>query len=249
MFLNKGKKTVELLAIVTLCICMYVVGGSTGNTSIEPCSVFEYTDNNSDLEPTTVASTIGSTIESSIDYNVEIEKNDTTIVTSSGDNEPKEDKPEIELESDFVEFSDRKIFESEKLSADMQKLVMSKAAKYDIPGELVMALCWRESGYNPKLISSTNDYGLCQINKMNFRYFNKCLGRELDYFNPADSLEACGYLLNSLVKKYGDDDWHYILMCYNMGEGGARKQVRRGVYSTKYSRFIMNKAYELGYRD
>ena len=245
--MNKRKKVLETFTVVIMVMVLYLTSGTRISAS------------NIDYDSTNLHSTLyaGVTerlheydelLTDSID-SVVVENKDTVIVSEANIEEDVDIENDIELESDYLIYKDNKIFESESLSADLQHLAMETAAKYDVPGEIVIALCWRESAYNPKLVSSTNDYGLCQINKMNFKYLNKQLGRTLDYFDPADSLEACCYFLNSLTKKYGTDDWHYILMCYNMGEGGARKQVKRGNYSTKYSRFIMDKARELGFSD
>ena len=100
--------------------------------------------------------------------------------------------------------------------------------------ELVLALIYHESGYNALLISSTNDYGLMQINKCNHKWLKETLGIT-DFLDPYQSIDAGVYMISGYFDKY--DSAEQALVCYNMGEGSALK---KGITSSKYSRGVFS---------
>lgn len=144
-------------------------------------------------------------------------------------------------------FTER-IWEDESLTPDLQYRCWEMGKKYNVPKEIIMAIAYRESTYRPSLISADgHDYGLCQIRDVNHDRVNKAVGRKLDYLNGEDSIEACAFMLSELYQKYSANGWHYILMSYNGGEGYSRKLAKQGIYSSKYSRAVLEKAYSLGF--
>lgn len=95
-----------------------------------------------------------------------------------------------------------------------------------------IALMYHESQFNPKAVSSTEDYGLMQINKMNHEWL--CEKLSISNVEEEYSNIKCGvYMLSQYIKKYGD--LQIALVCYNMGESA----VKRGTYSTLYSRCVL----------
>lgn len=65
-----------------------------------------------------------------------------------------------------------------------------------------------------------------------------------DLYDPYQNvLVGIDYLVY-LFETYGDNV-HYVLMAYNGGEAYADRFYNKGIYSTKYSRWIVDKAYEL----
>ena len=94
-----------------------------------------------------------------------------------------------------------------------------------------------ESGFNPEIISSTNDYGLLQINKVNHEWLKKQY-RTADMLNPYQNV-FCGIKrIGTFVKKY-NNDLNKALMAYNMGDYGAKKAWQNGIKSTRYSEKIL----------
>lgn len=130
------------------------------------------------------------------------------------------------------------------ISEALQEHTFTLCKAHGIPEHYatVLAVMWRESNYTPDAISSTNDYGLMQINSVNNAWLYENLGLT-DMLDPYQNVEAGIYYLSTYIKKYGD--LHSALMCYNMGEGGASTAWRNGIYSTSYSRDIVNKAEEI----
>lgn len=122
-----------------------------------------------------------------------------------------------------------------------QRTVSEICEKYDLSFALVMALIETESGFQANVKSRTNDYGLMQINKCNHKWLSETLGIT-DFLNPAQNVEAGCYILNGLFQKY--EDVNVVLMAYNMGENNARKLWKQGIWSSKYTRKIMNREQE-----
>lgn len=96
---------------------------------------------------------------------------------------------------------------------------------------LFIAQIYHESTFRTNLISSTNDYGLMQINVCNHSWLRNKLGIS-DFLDPYENMEAGVYMMSSYLHKYGDAE--KALVCYNRGEGGAK-----GVSSTSYSRGVL----------
>lgn len=126
------------------------------------------------------------------------------------------------------------------LSLDLQLYTYNRCVDLGISGyyELVLAMMWQESNFNPELISTTNDYGLMQINKCNHDWLSEELGIT-DFLEPYQSIDAGTHIFASLLLKYADP--HKALMAYNFGEAGARKHWDRGTYTSSYSRAISEK--------
>ncbi len=103
--------------------------------------------------------------------------------------------------------------------------ILQYANKYGIDPNYVKATIAVESGFNPNAVSSTNDYGLMQLNA---RYNGKVL-------NVDENLDkGCRYLAQCL--KEFDGDMNKASMGYNMGIYGARKS---GASSSAYSRKVV----------
>ena len=126
------------------------------------------------------------------------------------------------------------------LSKDLQLYTYNKCVEYGIPDhyELVLAMMWQESNYTADLVSSTNDYGIMQINSCNHSWLVDLLG-PTDFLDVNDNINAGIYVVSKLLNKYGDE--HKALMSYNMGEHGASLNWQAGNYTSCYSRSVVAK--------
>ena len=126
------------------------------------------------------------------------------------------------------------------LSKDLQLYTYNKCVEYGIPDhyELVLAMMWQESNYTANLISSTNDYGIMQINSCNHSWLVDLLG-PTDFLDASDNINAGVYVISKLLIEYGDE--HKALMAYNMGERGASLNWDAGNYTSNYSRSVVAK--------
>jgi Soluble lytic murein transglycosylase and related regulatory proteins (some contain LysM/invasin domains) len=122
------------------------------------------------------------------------------------------------------------------MDEDLQEFVFYLSSAYDIDFTLVMALIQQESNFQSNLISSTNDYGLMQINQINHEYITKTIG-VTNFLDPFQNVRAGTFILRKLFEKY--QDTKMVLMAYNMGEGGAARLWSQGIYETNYTQTIL----------
>lgn len=125
------------------------------------------------------------------------------------------------------------------LDEEMQSYIWTLCGEFGITDhyELVYALIQTESSFRPDLVSSTNDYGLMQINVVNHKTLSDLFAID-DFLDPYQNVHGGIYLLSRLLHKY--DNVADALMAYNMGEGGASKLWRRGIHSSKYSEKVLS---------
>lgn len=122
------------------------------------------------------------------------------------------------------------------LDVDIQEFVYYLSAGYNIDFTLVMALMQHESNFRVDVVSSTDDYGLMQINRCNHEYLTKTLGIE-DFLDPYENIRAGMFTLRKLFERY--QDTNMVLMAYNMGEDGAARLWKKGIYNTNYTDRIL----------
>lgn len=123
------------------------------------------------------------------------------------------------------------------LSENLQRYIYEVCADEEVPVALVLAMIEHESRFNPEVVSSTDDYGLMQINEVNHAWLEEDF-RCADMLNPYQNV-FCGIKIIAMyIEKY-DDDYGKALMAYNMGDYGARKAWQNGVTSTNYSTSIL----------
>lgn len=103
--------------------------------------------------------------------------------------------------------------------------------KYDI----VLALMWRESDFKPDAISTTDDYGLMQINAVHFTTTFDVVNA----LDPKANIEYGVCILSDLYARYIDDNM--ALMAYNMGCSRAAAMWEKGTYASTYSLDILDK--------
>lgn len=123
------------------------------------------------------------------------------------------------------------------LSDSLQRYIYEICADEGVPVTLALAMIEHESGFNPEVVSSTNDYGLMQINAVNHEWLEEKY-RTADFLNPYQNT-FCGItIIGGYIEKYGD--YGKALMAYNMGDYGAQKAWENGVTSTDYSTKILD---------
>lgn len=134
-----------------------------------------------------------------------------------------------------------RIYPDENLDGCLQQYMKEKAEANDIPFEILLAIAKKESNYNPKAKSNTGDHGLMQINEGNFDWLAE--KGITDYYDPYQSIDASVAILNDIRECYNIyQDWHAILMCYNMGYSAASEHWENGTTSSYYSRTVMGYA-------
>ena len=125
------------------------------------------------------------------------------------------------------------------LDESMQEFIYCLSYGYSVDFPFVMALIERESSFQIDVISASNDYGLMQINKINHKWLTETIG-VTDFLDPYQNIRSGVFILRRLFEKY--EDPALVLMAYNMGETGAKRLWKQGVYSTDYVEDILQQA-------
>ena len=123
------------------------------------------------------------------------------------------------------------------LELDIQRYIFDECQLYEVPYELAMAVMYVETGgtFDSSLRSKTNDSGLFQINDVHKKWLRESGINDL--YNPYQNSSAGIWILKDALSK--GDSIHTSLMVYNMGHGGAKKLWKKGIYSSKYSRKVV----------
>lgn len=122
------------------------------------------------------------------------------------------------------------------LSHSLQRFIYEVCEDEKVPVALVMAMIEYESQFNPEIVSSTDDYGLMQINSINHKQLKEKY-RTANMLDPYQNVYCGIKIIGSYIEKY--TDYGNALMAYNMGEYGAKKAWENGVQSTSYSTTIL----------
>jgi len=129
-----------------------------------------------------------------------------------------------------------------EMDEDLQEFIYCLSYGYNIDFPFVMGLIQTESTFNSSIVSSTNDYGLMQINTVNHEWLQEKLGIT-DFLDPYQNTRSGIYILRNLFEKYEVPE--KVLMAYNMGENGAKKLWDQGIYETNYTRKTMTNISEI----
>jgi len=123
------------------------------------------------------------------------------------------------------------------LSHSLQKYIYEVCADEKVPVSLIIAIIDYESNFNPETVSSTDDYGLMQINEVNHGELEEKY-RCADMLDPYQNVFCGVKIIGQYLATY-KDDYAKALMAYNMGDYGAKKAWEDGITSTSYSEGIL----------
>ena len=129
------------------------------------------------------------------------------------------------------------------LDINLQWYIDGKCGAKGIKPELVLALIWRESRYRNDVIGSQGELGLMQVHPCNAEEVANVLNVN-DLTDPWQNIKAGIYILGKALET-ADGDLNKALMVYNLGDTGAKEQWQKGVYSTPFSRSVLEKMAEL----
>lgn len=125
------------------------------------------------------------------------------------------------------------------LSKELQVYAYNMAKKYGVPYELFLSMMYVESGFQAHKISSTNDYGMCQINKSNHSYLTRQLG-VTNFLDPYQNIQAGAFFLARYFKSWGKSASDtatlelHALNSYNRGDGSYKKYLKQGNTATSW---------------
>lgn len=112
--------------------------------------------------------------------------------------------------------------------------------EYDLPAGLLLAVAETESDFDPDC-KTGKCWGLMQIHSSYAKEYAELAGLDdYDLFDPSDSMRIGAAMMDDYLTRY-EGDLHFSLMCYNLGEWGARAKRQDGVQSTNYSRKVISR--------
>lgn len=143
--------------------------------------------------------------------------------------------PETEVQTD----DGYRFRENVPLPDELQKYIHDKCQEYNVPEYLLYGLIENESRFRYDLISATDDYGICQINKCNHASLSAELGIS-DFLDPYQgSLAGIKMLSNALTLGGGNE--RRALMIYHNPKC-AYEDWDAGIYTSAYAETVMASA-------
>lgn len=135
----------------------------------------------------------------------------------------------------------KKLYSSIPFTARFQSWIDEKCNEYGISTNVVMGVIKKESNFTIKAMGDRGKaYGLMQVQIQWHRERMKKVGAT-DLLNCYDNvLTGIDYLAE--LYRLNNCNWHKALMAYNGGQAYADSRCRRGIYSSEYSRKVMNYA-------
>ena len=177
------------------------------------------------------------TIADAINNNVAVKRDSVVVYQEEGRPIPVEyAKPEPEPEIDIYPVD---------LDADLQRYIIETCDEYTINPSIIIAMCFYESSFNADAIGDNGaGMGLMGINP-------RWCWPEMEKLNCPDMRDPYQNVtvgIDIFAQKLAKYDWNteMALMSYNAGDSGAhRLWFNKGIYSTTYSRNIMNMSWDL----
>src|SRR5690606_18288682 len=100
------------------------------------------------------------------------------------------------------------------------------AAAYDVPPDLLQAMCWLESGWQAQVVSADGAVGVCRFLPSTARFVAELIGVELDPRVPAGGVRLGACCLRWLPDGTGGDEGAAL--------AGYVQRLRRGAERGRY---------------
>jgi soluble lytic murein transglycosylase-like protein len=129
------------------------------------------------------------------------------------------------------------------LSEKVQEYTYSICEEYGVSYPIILAMIERESKYRDFI---TGDDGASKGYMQVMERWHKERMQELgvtDLYDPYDNILIGVDFLHEILDEYPDQN--KALMVYNMGETGAKRLWKKGIYKTSYSKGVIERAQEI----
>lgn len=122
-------------------------------------------------------------------------------------------------------------------SDELKSYTQSVCDEYNVDYSLALGVIYNESRFQSGLThvnsNGTVDYGLMQVNEVNFDYLNKTLGvRSMSELLDDRTGIRCGVQLLAYHKQYTGND-SAALLRYQIGAGKYKQYLRKGRYTNQ----------------
>lgn len=131
------------------------------------------------------------------------------------------------------------------LPEEVQRYLWDLCKERELDYYIVIALIERESGYR---CNASGDYGNSKgYMQVQERWHRERMEAEAveDLYDPYGNVRVGLNFLQELYEEHGASGTNCVLMVYNMGEQKAIEHWKNGIYSTEYSREILDRAQEI----
>ena len=130
------------------------------------------------------------------------------------------------------------------LEHDLQIFIADLCEEVNIDPELVLAMIEQESQWDAAAVGDNGrSFGLMQVQERWHKDRMNKLGCD-DLLNPYENVVVGIDILSEKLEKYGDVE--KALCAYNAGDAGAeRLYFSKGIYSSEYSRKVVERCQEL----
>ena len=144
-----------------------------------------------------------------------------------------------EVSSDIIQLHD-------SWNTEYKEYVFEKSLSNGIDPYVVFGIIYNESRYQEDVTNlntnGTTDYGLMQINEVNFDYLHNTIGIESmnDLLDPYKNIE-CGI---ELLRYHTDlaNDTKLGLIGYQSGAGTMARLIQKGIYETEVQQQVLDYA-------
>ena len=178
------------------------------------------------------------TIADAITKNVVVNRDSVVVYQEEGQPVPTDNIVEVEPEPEIDIYP-------VNLDADLQRYIIETCEEYMINPSIIIAMCFYESSFNADAIGDNGaGMGLMGINP-------RWCWPEMEKLNcpdmrdPYQNVTVGIDIFAQKLAKY-DGNPEMALMSYNAGDTGAHQLwFNKGIYSTTYSRNIMNMSWDL----
>jgi soluble lytic murein transglycosylase-like protein len=128
------------------------------------------------------------------------------------------------------------------IQSNIYNYILTVAIENNYRPEMLFGIIETESEWKLNLVSSTNDYGLCQINQSNLKYYKPLIINKygsFDVFNPYMNIDMMIMNLNEFrylyQKKFNSDPTEAsLLLAYNSGN------IRQNYSGNTYTNKVLN---------
>lgn len=134
-------------------------------------------------------------------------------------------------------------------SDELKSYTQSVCDEYNVDYSLALGVIYNESRFQSGLThvnsNGTIDYGLMQVNEVNFDYLNKTLGvRSMSELLDDRTGIRCGVQLLAYHKQYTGND-SAALLRYQIGAGKYKQYLRKGRYTNQTHQQVLTYQSEL----
>lgn len=115
---------------------------------------------------------------------------------------------------------------------EFAEYVEKYSGEFDVPQELVYAVIYCESSFDPKVKSSVGAVGLMQLMPMTMDWLSRLMGEDEPtgiITDPETNIKYGTYYLSYLYKKFSS--WETALAAYNAGHGRVMEWLENSEYS------------------